>query len=168
MAPQCIAGYNPAVPNCKLSTPPTTLPDDALHVVGAAILDGPRCLAVQRSATMKTPLKWEFPGGKVESGEAPRAALEREIREELGLVIQIERWLARGVHPTTHRSLVLDVYLARAVAGRLELREHRRARWLTAVELGELDWAAPDVPVVAALTEHLAHRFPAPPGASQS
>ena len=134
---------------------PPGLPENALHVVGAAILDGGRCLAVQRSAAMRTPLKWEFPGGKVEKDEAPEAALQREVREELGLAIQVDRWLARGVHPITQGPLVLDVYLARVVAGTLELREHRRALWLTAVELNALDWAAPDLPAVAALREIL-------------
>ena len=146
---------------------PPRLPENALHVVGAAILDGDRCLVVQRSAAMTTPLKWEFPGGKVEADETPEAALQREIGEELGLLIQVGRWLARGIQPIAQGPLVLDIYLARAVAGTLELREHGRALWLAAVALQDLDWATPDLPAVAALRDILPPRnatgHPVPP-----
>ncbi|MEM9291255.1 MAG: NUDIX domain-containing protein [Acidobacteriota bacterium] len=80
-----------------------------LRVVGAAVLqqrgDGagsaprPRCLAVQRSETMNPPLAWEFPGGKIEPGEDPRSALQRELREELALEVLVGSHLGRGVHP---------------------------------------------------------------------
>lgn len=126
-----------------------------LHVVGAAILDGARCLATRRSAAMSMPLKWEFPGGKVEPGEAPAAALAREIAEELELVIEVDRHLATGFGTSGTRTVRLEVYLARCTGGDLVLHEHDEAGWFTADELARLDWAAADLPAVEALVAHL-------------
>lgn len=122
-----------------------------LHVVGAAILRDAECLVVQRAGAMSSPLKWEFPGGKVEIGETPEAALRREILEELALEIEVGDQLGRGTVPGSRGGIVLDVYRATLTGGQLELREHRRGRWLGAEELGTLDWAAADVPVVPAV-----------------
>ncbi len=85
-----------------------------LHVVGAAILGaGGRCLAARRAAHVPHPGCWEFPGGKVEPGEDPRRALEREIAEELGLAIVAGDFLGRGEAPISGgRTVLLDVYLA--------------------------------------------------------
>lgn len=133
-------------------------------MVGAAILDerpglAARCLAAQRGAAMTEPLQWEFPGGKVESGEAPREALVREIREELALEIEVGEILGRGsvVRGTGHgaRRIVLDVYIARIRSGTVRLAEHRAWRWLEADAVPGLDWAEADIPVLAALVERL-------------
>lgn len=67
-----------------------------IEVVGAAIIAGDRCLVAQRSAQMSNPLKWEFPGGKVRVGEAPKAALRREIAEELGMSIAVGEHIGGG------------------------------------------------------------------------
>ena len=101
-----------------------------LHVVGAAILRGPTCLVTQRGADGgSAALKWEFPGGKVEPGEDPRAALVREIAEELSLEIEAGVWLGRGEHSDAGRTIVLDVFAATVTAGTLRLNEHRRHGW---------------------------------------
>ncbi|MCB1033841.1 MAG: (deoxy)nucleoside triphosphate pyrophosphohydrolase [Acidobacteria bacterium] len=136
-----------------MAPPPAPPSGDTVHVVGAAILRGARCLVVQRGAAMSTPLKWEFPGGKLEDGEGPEAALRREIREELDLTIEVGEYLGRGTARAEGRAIVLDVYRARILDGELHLREHRQARWLSAGELepGALDWAAADVPVLSAV-----------------
>ena len=68
----------------------------AVQVVGAAILDGARCLVARRCETMTLPLKWEFPCGKVVDGEDPAVALEREIAEELALEVEVLEYLGRG------------------------------------------------------------------------
>ncbi len=135
---------------------PGAPPRAALHVVGAALVVDGRCLAVQRSALMRSPLEWEFPGGKVEAGESAVEALVREVSEELGLAIEVGEFLARGTFEAPWRLIELDVYLARLRGGELELREHQAARWLTADELGSVDWAKPDLPAVARLKELLA------------
>jgi 8-oxo-dGTP diphosphatase len=129
-----------------------------LHVVGAAILDGRRrCLVARRAPHVPSPGCWEFPGGKVEDGEDPRRALEREIAEELSLEIAAGDFLGRGEVPLGDgRLLVLDVYVA-AIAGRCEARptDHDELRWLAAGELDSMSFAAADVPVLPALAARL-------------
>lgn len=126
----------------------------ALHVVGAAILRGGRCFVAQRGAAMALAGRWEFVGGKVERGERPEAALAREVREELGLEVEVGGWLGRGesrAQGAGGRAVVLDVYAARVRGGALALHEHAEAAWCTAAELDGLAWAEADVPVVPAV-----------------
>ena len=123
-----------------------------IHVVGAAIFDGPRCLVTQRSASMSNPLLWEFPGGKIEAGESPQEALRREIVEELGLEIEVGAFIARGEAPAgAARTVRLDVYQARVVGGSLQLREHAAHRWMHPQRLDTIPFAEADHPAVAAL-----------------
>jgi 8-oxo-dGTP diphosphatase len=117
-----------------------------LHVVGAAITRGHQCLIAQRGPHGILPGKWEFPGGKVEPGESPTTALAREIAEELGLKIQVERLLANGTASVGARVIALDVYAASITAGSVSLREHAQIAWVTADELPHYDWAEADVP----------------------
>ena len=128
---------------------------DALHVVGAAVLDGGRCLVARRGPGMRLPGKWEFPGGKVERGERPEAALARELEEELGLAARVGERLGRGDVVAGGERVVLDVYAASAPRGDLWLREHAEVRWVEAADLDALDWAAADVPVLPAVRARL-------------
>ena len=122
-----------------------------IHVVGAAIFAGGRCLVTQRSRSMSAPLCWEFPGGKVEPGERPRTALVREIREELALEIRVGDVLGYGESDQAGRRIRLTVYRATIVRGTLELREHRARRWIRASDIAELRWAAADRPILEPL-----------------
>ena len=133
-----------------------------VHVVGAAIIQDGRCLAAQRSATMPLPLKWEFPGGKIEVEEDAPSALRREIREELGIAIEVDELLGRGTSDDGGRRIVLDVYLARLTEpdDRIVLAEHVAWGWFSAGEIAGLDWAAADIPVLPALAQHLTNRSP--------
>lgn len=124
-------------------------------MVGAAILQGQTCLVAQRSAEMSAPLKWEFPGGKPEPGEDPRAALVREIREELELEIEVLDWLGSGTSGDDGRRIELDVYTATVVSGRVRLAEHLRYGWFEAHEIDGLDWADADRPVLETLKQRL-------------
>jgi 8-oxo-dGTP diphosphatase len=126
-----------------------------LHVVGAAIVKDRRCLVAQRGPSMQLAGKWEFPGGKVEPGEAPEAALSRELREELGIAAEVEGWLGRGDFIEGGHRVCLDVYVTDADTSSMVLREHSAVQWVGAGDLYEPDWAAADIPILPALHAHL-------------
>jgi 8-oxo-dGTP diphosphatase len=126
-------------------------PPRRLHVVGAAIVEGGRVFLARRGPAMSMPGKWEFPGGKVEDGEAPEAALVREVAEELGIEIEVGRFLGRGEAEHAGRRIVLDVWLARRLAGEPASREHDAVGWFGAGELAGLDWPEADLPLLAPL-----------------
>lgn len=104
---------------------------------------------------MSEPLRWEFPGGKVEPGEDPREALRREIQEELHLEIEVGALLGHGESVVGGRRIALDVYAATLLAGEVRLVEHQDWGWFTAAEIDGLDWAEADRPVLPALKDLL-------------
>ncbi len=133
----------------------------ALKVVGAAILRGDVCLVAQRGPdAARCALQWEFPGGKVEAGEAPGAALEREIREELDVEVEIGPRLGHGNHDSGDVVIELDVFVARIVSGDVRLNEHHRYGWFRAGQIDALDWAAADRPILPALKRLLSSAAP--------
>ena len=118
-------------------------------VVGAAIVRDGRVLACRRTAPLDAAGRGELPGGKVEPGEAPEAALVREVREELGCDIAVTGWLEDET-PIGER-YVLRVAVAVLVAGEPDPVEHDAVRWLAADELGDVDWLDPDRPFLPLL-----------------
>jgi 8-oxo-dGTP diphosphatase len=115
----------------------------------AIIIKNNKILAAQRSETMSLPLKWEFPGGKVEEEERHEDCLKREIREELGLEIEIVQDLPSNIHQYPNKETIkLIPFICRITGGALELREHGQALWLKKEKLLSLDWAEADLPIV--------------------
>lgn len=94
---------------------------------------------------------WEFPGGKIESGESPEAALKREIQEELGIDITIDRFLCTTEYDYPSFHLTMHCYLCDVEAGEIVLREHKSARWLTAETLDNVEWLPADKEVIEVL-----------------
>ena len=115
------------------------------QVVAALIVDDDRILACQRTRHQPMPLKWEFPGGKIEEGEQPRDALRRELDEELGIDATIGNEVARIQHRYPGGgSVELRFFEVRKYEGELENRIFREIRWVTRKELLELDFLEAD------------------------
>ncbi len=115
------------------------------QVVAALIVDDDRILACQRTRHQPMPLKWEFPGGKIEAGEQPRDALRRELDEELGIDATIGNEVARIQHRYPGGgSVELRFFEVRKYEGELENRIFREIRWVTRKELLELDFLDAD------------------------
>jgi len=112
--------------------------------------DNNNVLVAQRSAVMRLPLKWEFPGGKIEEGETAEECLIREIEEELGVRVEVTDVMPSSVYNDGGQSIRLFPFLCKIVAGELILHEHAAYVWLPANELTVLDWAAADIPVLEA------------------
>lgn len=120
-----------------------------LQVTCAIIVHEDKILICQRSAAMKLPLKWEFPGGKIELGESKKDCLNREIQEELGMVaIGIEQALTPVVHHYPTFSICLYPFVCTLESGAVHPTEHVQAIWVDAAELLDYDWAEADIPIV--------------------
>lgn len=105
-------------------------------------------LVTQRSAAMPLPLKWEFPGGKIEAGETAEECLIREIKEELNIEIQIAGSLPPNDHQYPDKLIRLIPFICRHTGGEIILKEHTTYKWLDTKDLLDLDWAEADVGVV--------------------
>ncbi len=119
-----------------------------IHVTCAIIERDGLILAAQRSATMSLPLKWEFPGGKINQGESPEECLRRELVEELGIAVAVGKSLPASTHHYPLFSVTLYPYLCTIEAGEIVLHEHAAIAWLPPDELKTLDWAEADLPVI--------------------
>jgi 8-oxo-dGTP diphosphatase len=122
-----------------------------IKVVCAIIIYKEKILAVQRGPKMSLPLKWEFPGGKVESNETEEECIKREIKEELNWVIIVLRKLSETYHEYPHKSIKLVPFLTQFSSGELLLKEHLSYRLLATSKLNSIDWAEADLPIVKEL-----------------
>jgi 8-oxo-dGTP diphosphatase len=119
-----------------------------IDVTCAIILRKNRILVTQRSEKMKLPLKWEFPGGKIEENETAENCLTREIKEELNLEIEIIQRLESKPFAYETFSINLIPFVSKYVSGEISLSEHKDFKWLLAGELVNLDWALADIAVL--------------------
>jgi 8-oxo-dGTP diphosphatase len=126
----------------------------AVHVVAAVLRDRRgRILLARRTAGRDLAGAWEFPGGKVEPGESPEAALARELEEELGIRIGASTPLIRVPQAYAHKRIVLDVRIVAAYEGVPHGRERQALAWTPAGKLATYPMPPADRPVVAALTQ---------------
>lgn len=119
-----------------------------LQVVAAVIVRDDTVLACRRAPHKDAAGRWEFPGGKVEAGETPEAALARELREELGVELRVGALLDRS---TTGRVDLAGYATVLAGDAPVASTDHDALEWHGTDDLGGLDWADADRPLVALL-----------------
>jgi mutator protein MutT len=126
-------------------------PASPVPVVCAVIASNGRVLLAQRPTNKHLPLKWEFAGGKVEPGEEPATAIIREIREELGCAIVIQRPLTRFAYDYTRVVIEMIPFVCELAPGSPapHAHEHVALAWVKPAELTTYDLAPADLPVVA-------------------
>ena len=130
-------------------------PGRHIHVACAIIERDGFVLAAQRSAVMSLPLKWEFPGGKIDAGETPQDCLQRELIEELGIRINIGKPLSLTTYSYQSFTVTLYPYVCSIDSGELVLYEHAAIKWCKPEKLTILDWAEADGPVIKEYLEQL-------------
>lgn len=118
-----------------------------IRVVAAIIIDKEKVFATQRGyGEFKD--GWEFPGGKIELGEIPEAAIVREIKEELDTEIEVVKLLDTVEYDYPQFHLSMDCFICKIKSGDLVLKEHEAAKWLTKENLDSVDWLPADLSLI--------------------
>jgi 8-oxo-dGTP diphosphatase len=119
------------------------------QVVAALIVRDGKVLICQRTKYQPMPLKWEFPGGKIETGEQPHDALRRELDEELGIDARIGDEVVRLKHQyRSGTTIQLRFFVVRDYQGEIENRIFRDVRWAAPSELPQYDFLEADLRLV--------------------
>lgn len=125
-----------------------------INVVGAALIENGKVLATKRNDDRVLGTLWEFPGGKIESGETPEQALKRELTEEFNDEIIVgERVTETSSHEYDFGTVNLTVFYAKFLTHHFDLVAHSKVEWLNQVELGQLSWAEADQAAVKVVSK---------------
>ena len=122
----------------------------ASNVVAAVIKEGEKFFIAQRSRLKDFGLKWEFPGGKVESGETFQNALIREVWEELNLTINIEKKISEVAYSDNKLNILLHYFLCKKI-GDIKLLEHEKGIWITKSDFHKFEFAPGDSQILKLL-----------------
>ena len=127
-----------------------------LNVVASLIIVGDRMLVAQRSPASSSPGCWELPGGKVEAGESDQDALQREIKEELELDIEVGEKFSESHVIVSSKEISMSVYLCRVHSlETLKHNVHSEIRYISHHEIFDLEWAPADIPLLDELAGFL-------------
>lgn len=129
-----------------------------VNVAAAIIINNDKILCVQRGPNKLEYIskKFEFPGGKIESGESPQETVVREIYEELKMNVAVEQDFLIVNHEYPDFKIQMHAFICSTPTREFELSEHISFKWLNVSELKQLDWAAADIPIVNKLVEEMA------------
>jgi 8-oxo-dGTP diphosphatase len=122
-----------------------------LAVTAGVVVRDNTVLVVQRKPTSRRGLLWEFPGGKVEEGEDPRACLKRELEEELGVEVVVGRRFEIVYHTYEDVKVLLISFICQIARGEPHAIDCQSLRWMTQGELRDLPMTAADIPLRDAL-----------------
>lgn len=125
-----------------------------IKVVAAVIKNDDKIFATQRGYG-EFEGGWEFPGGKIEPGETPQEALEREIMEELETEISVGDLIDTIEHDYPSFHLSMDCFWCKVKQGELVLKEHEAAQWLSKAELDSVNWLPADITLIDKIREAL-------------
>ena len=120
----------------------------AIEVVGAVIVKDDKILAARRPFNKTLGGLWEFPGGKLETGEKPQEALRREIIEELKCEVKVGEFIVNEVYEYDFANISLSTYYCEISKGEPKAKEHIELRWLLPEELDTVKWAPADYPTL--------------------
>lgn len=134
------------------SPQPTVHGLPVIHVVAGALLDGQgRVLIAQRPVGKHLAGGWEFPGGKLHADEAPLTGLQRELTEELGVMVRQADWLASCQHDYEDRRVLLELWTVTAFDGQPQSLDGQALRWVNISDLDSVGLLPADKPLVTAL-----------------
>lgn len=122
-----------------------------IQVTGAVLTRNGLILAAQRGKSKNQGGLWEFPGGKIEPGETPEEALQRELHEELRCDANVGEFIATTEFEYDFGIVELSTYFCTLNGSEPQLTEHEQIKWLHASELTQLEWAPADIPTVKLL-----------------
>ena len=115
-----------------------------IEVVAGVIYKDNKFLIAQRNLKKSQGGLWEFPGGKLESGESCEAALKREIFEEFEAETEVEGYITENIHHYPEKDIKLMFYKAKLVSDKLVLKEHEDYRWITKEDKDKFEFAGAD------------------------
>ena len=125
-----------------------------IKVVAAIIQKENKILATKRGYGEFINM-WEFPGGKIESGETKKQALVREIKEELNIEINVDKFAIDIEYQYPNFYLFMSCFMCSIKEGSIELLEHNDGKWITKEELNTLNWLPADIGAVNYLKENM-------------
>ena len=120
-----------------------------IKVVCALIKKDGKVLLTRRKTGDESVIgKWEFPGGKVETDETDKDAIEREIKEELEINVRAKMWIAKSIYKYPNKTVDLNLYECDYLAGTIKLHDHIEYAWVNTSELLDYDLANADIPLI--------------------
>ena len=120
-------------------------------VTAAILIQSDKILITRRAKGKHLAGFWEFPGGKLESGETEEDCLAREIKEELDICIEVNAFFMDNTHPYSDKTVSLKAYFCSFISGDIVLKDHDKMAWVNKTELDNYTFAPADIPFVEKL-----------------
>ncbi len=127
--------------------------ENIIIVTAAVIENDGKILIGKRKGGIDVEGKWEFPGGKVESGETPEECLKRELFEEFGIETRIGELLCTSSCTYSHGTVILLTYRVYHISGEFNPTDHDDIRWVSPDELDNFEFAPADIPILKRIKE---------------